>query len=73
MLKDESLHTLMTEVETIVYSQPLTLEKISGPQSLTALSPTKLLTMKSRVIMSPPGHFSDLIRMSEKNSEGCIT
>ena len=66
MLKNESLHTLMTEVETIVNSQPLTLEKISDPQSLTALYPTKLLTMKSRVTMSPPGSFSDLIRTSEK-------
>ena len=56
-LKDESLHTLMTEVEAIVNSRPLTVETISDPQSLTPLSPSNLLTMKSRVIMPPPGSF----------------
>ena len=56
-LKDESLHTLMTEVEAIVNSRPLTVETISDPQSLIPLSPSNLLTMKSRVIMPPPGSF----------------
>ena len=56
-LKDESLHTLMTEVEAIINSRTLTMETISDPQSLTPLSPSNLLTMKSRVIMPPPGSF----------------
>ena len=56
-LKDESLHTLMTEVEAIVNSRPLTVETISDPQNLIPLSPSNLLTMKSRVIMPPPGSF----------------
>ena len=61
-LKDESLHTLMTEVEAIVNSRPLTVETISDPQSLTSLSTSNFLRMKSRVIMLPPGSFvrSDL-------------
>ena len=56
-LEDESLHTLMTEVEAIVNSRSLTAETISYPQSVTPLSPSNLLTMKSRVIMPPPGSF----------------
>ena len=56
-LKDESLHILMTEVEAIVNSRPLTMETMSDPQSLTPLSPSNLLRMKSRVIMPPPGSF----------------
>ena len=56
-LKDESLHTLMTEAEAIVNSRPLTVETISDPQNLIPLSPSNLLTMKSRVIMPPPGSF----------------
>ena len=54
-LKDESLHTLMIEVEAIVNSRLLTVETISDPPSLTPLSPNNLLTMKSKVIMPPPG------------------
>ena len=56
-LKDESLHTLMAEVEANANTRPLTVETISDPQSLTTLSPSNLLTMKSRVIIAPPGSF----------------
>ena len=56
-LKDESLHTLMTEVEAIVNSRPLTVKTISDPQSLTPLSPSNLLAMKNRVMMPPPDSF----------------
>ena len=68
--KNESLHTLMTEVETIVNSRPLTVETIGDPQSLTPLSPSNLLTMKSRVIMPPPGSF---VRPDLYNGEGYNT
>ena len=47
----------MTEVEAIVNSRSLTVETISDPQSLTPLSLSNLLTMKSRVIIPPPGSF----------------
>ena len=67
-LKDESPHTLMAEVEAIVNSKPLTVETISDPQSLTPLSPSNLLTMKSRVIMPPPGSFVRQQKTMEYNS-----
>ena len=35
-LKDESRHTLITEVEAIVNSGPLTVEKISNPQKTSS-------------------------------------
>ena len=56
-LKDESLHTLMTEVESVVNSQLITVEIISNQQNLTPISPSNLFTMKSSVIMPPPGSF----------------
>ena len=56
-LKDESLHTLMTEVEALVNFRPLTVETISDPQNLTPLSPSNLLSMKNRVMMPPPDSF----------------
>ena len=56
-LKDESLYTLLTEDEAIANSRPLTAETISDPQSLTPLSPSNLLAMKSRLIMPQPGSF----------------
>ena len=55
-LDDESLITLMTEVEGILNSRPLTVETINDPTSFQPLSPINLLTMKSKVV-SPPGKF----------------
>ena len=69
-LKGESLHTLMKEVEAIVNSQSLTVETISYPQSLTPLSPNNLLTMKSRVIIPPPGSFVSPELYNRKGSQG---
>ena len=57
-LTDESLQTLFTEVEAIVNSHPLTTDVINDVTSLVPLSPIKLLTMKSRVVMQPPGVFT---------------
>ena len=56
-LNDESLRTLMAEVELIINSRPLTVETISDSKSKIPLSPRNLLTMKTSVI-SPPGEFS---------------
>lgn len=56
LLDHESFCTLLTEVEAIVNSRPLTLEDINDPESLP-LSPSQLLTMKSKVVMPPPGVF----------------
>ena len=57
-LTDESLQTLLTEVEAIVNSRPLTTDVINDVTSPVPLSPINLLTMKSRVVMLPPGVFT---------------
>ena len=57
-LTDESLQTLLTEVEAIVNSRPLTTDVINDVTSPVPLSPINLLTMKSRVVMPPPGVFT---------------
>ena len=46
-LDNESFETLMTEVEAIVNSRPLTLIDINAPES-QPLTPSNLLTMKSK-------------------------
>ena len=55
---EESLFTLMDETEGILNSRPLTVEAISDPTSELPLSPANILTMKSKVVMPPPGEFS---------------
>ena len=56
-LDDESLRTLMIEVEAIVNSRPIATDDLTDPDSLDVLTPNHLLTMKSSVILSPPGNF----------------
>ena len=53
-LSDESLQTLLVEVEAIINSQPLTTDVLSEVTSLAPLSPVSLLTIKSKVVMPPP-------------------
>ena len=55
-LDDESFRTLLTEVECIINSRPLTVPS-SDPEDLDPLTPNHILTMKSRVVMPPPGNF----------------
>ena len=55
-LDDESLRTLLYEVEAIINSRPLTFA-CSDPDDLNPLSPSNLLTMKRSVILPPPGVF----------------
>ena len=57
-LDDESLNTFFTEIEAIVNSRPLVVDTINDVNSEVKLSPANLLTMKSKVTMSPPGEFS---------------
>ena len=57
-LDDESLHTLIIEVESIVNSRPLTIKTISDVNSCVPLSFSNILTIKSKVILPPPGSFS---------------
>jgi len=56
-LDDESLYrTLLAEVECIINSRPLTVPS-SDPGDLDPLTPNHLLTMKSKIVMLPPGDF----------------
>ena len=54
-LDEESLNTLFVEVEGIVNSIPLEVETIDDVNSQAALSPSNILTMKSKVVMPLPG------------------
>lgn len=56
-LNDESFRTLLVEVESILNSRPLTTDVLSDPHSLLPLTPNHLLTMKSKIILPPPGIF----------------
>ncbi|CAB4023470.1 uncharacterized protein LOC113666921, partial [Paramuricea clavata] len=53
-LDDESLRTFMVEAEAIINSRPLSLNFASDLEPLT---PNHLLTMKSNIILPPPGEF----------------
>jgi len=54
-LDDESLQTRLTETEAIINSRPLTVETLSDPTSSIPISPSNILTMKTKVVMPPPG------------------
>ena len=56
-LNDENLRTLITETEAIINSRPLTVETLSDVNSEMLLSPSCFLTMKTDVILPPPGTF----------------
>lgn len=55
-LDDEALRTLICEVTAIVNSRPLSVENLNDPLS-QVLTPNHLLTMKSKIILPPPGKF----------------
>ena len=65
-LNDEALRTFMCEAEAVVNSRPLTTETISSPDFLEALTPNHLLTMKTKVVLPPPGVFQAADRYSRK-------
>ena len=54
ILDDESFKTLLTEVECVLDSQLLTTPS-SYPRNSDPLTPSHVLTLKSRVFMPPPG------------------
>ena len=54
-LTDEAFRTLLAEAELIVNSRPLTAD--TNDPSMPALSPIQLLTLKSKVVLPPPGVF----------------
>ena len=57
-LDDESLRTLFVEVEAVINSRPLAVETLSD-ESIEPLTPNHLLTMKSKVVLPPPGTFEE--------------
>ena len=56
-LDDESLRTFLYETASIINSRPLTVDNLSDPMSLRPLTPNHIITMKSTVILPPPGNF----------------
>ena len=67
ILCDESLRTLLVEVEAIVNYRPLTTALLTDVNSLIPLSPINLSTMKSKVLMPPRGVFSTIDIYSHKH------
>jgi len=53
-LDDESFRTLMKEVQAIVNSRPLT---TMDTENVEPLTPNHLLTMKTKILLPPPGVF----------------
>ena len=58
-LDDESLRTLMHEAAAIINSRPLTVSDLNDPTYPTPLTPNHLITMKSKVLLPPPGNFQN--------------
>ena len=56
-LSDESLRTLFAETEAILNSRSLTVETLDDVKSDQPLIPKNTLTMKTKVVMPPPGEF----------------
>ena len=56
-LNDESLRTLLAETEAILSSRPLTVNTLGDIQSKQPLCLSNILTMKSKVVLPPPGQF----------------
>ena len=56
-LNEESLITLLTEVEPIINLRLLTVETLADIVSEAPFSPINLLTMKSKVVLPPPEGF----------------
>ena len=57
-LNDEFLSNLLIEFEVIATLHPLTTDILIDVHSMIPLSPINLLTLKSRVVMLPPGVFT---------------
>ncbi len=56
----------MTEAEAIVNSLPLAIADLTASDSVDVLTPNRLLTMKSAVVLVPPGNFKNADVYSRK-------
>ena len=65
-MTEESLQTLVVEVEAIVNSRLLTTKIMNDVTSLVPLIRINLLTMKLKGVMPPPGNFTTPDRYSWK-------
>lgn len=57
ILDDEPLRTLMGEVEAVVNSRHATVDAIIDADSQIPISPSNTSTMRSNVLIPPPGNF----------------
>ncbi len=57
-MDDEMLRTFLCEAEATANNTPLTVETLSDPLSEPPLSPSTLLTGKTRLALPPPGEFN---------------
>ena len=65
-LDDDSLRTVFYEVMSIVNSRPLTTDMLNDQTSANPLTPNHLLTMKSKIVLPPPGEFQEADIYSRK-------
>lgn len=56
-LDEESLNTFLCEAEAVVNSRPLSVDSLNDPDSLDPLTPNHLLTLKTKILLPPPGKF----------------
>ena len=56
-LDNESLRTFLCETMAIVNWRPLTVDGLNDPLTAEPLTPNHPLTMKSKIILLPPGNF----------------
>eukprot|EP00112_Aurelia_sp_Birch-Aquarium-sp1_P007310 Seg1796.7 transcript_id=Seg1796.7/GoldUCD/mRNA.D3Y31 product="hypothetical protein" protein_id=Seg1796.7/GoldUCD/D3Y31 len=56
-IDDEAFRTFMTDAENIVNSRPLSVSNLCSPDAPEPLTPNHLLTMKSKIVLPPPGNF----------------
>ena len=61
VLNGESIHALLVEVEAIVNSRPMTTETISDIENDIPLLPANLLTLKSKLILTPHEYFTSAV------------
>lgn len=65
-MNDEALRTFMCEAEAVVNSRPLTAEGTTSSDTAEPLTPNHFLTLKTKVVLPPPGKFTSTDLYSRK-------